>query len=179
MTITGAAEPLPVRYTTPVPSAQVKSAVLLAGLNAPGQTVVIEAEATRDHTERMLAGFGAEITTEVTEEGRVITLTGQPELKPQTIAVPRDPSSADEHRFVGKLRIVALFDGRVECVTIHMCDVEVEQLWMRNDARRSAGRTPRAGVEFGKAISAEGGHGMYFRTSLLKIHLQLSRKKVG
>jgi 3-phosphoshikimate 1-carboxyvinyltransferase len=77
-----------------VPSAQVKSAVLFAGLNAPGKTVVIEKEATRDHTERMLAGFGAEITTEVTEEGRVITLTGQPELKPQTIAVPRDPSSA-------------------------------------------------------------------------------------
>ena len=94
MTITGAARPLPVRYTTPVPSAQVKSAVLLAGLNAPGQTVVIETEATRDHTERMLAGFGAQITTEVTPEGRVITLTGQPELKPQTIAVPSDPSSA-------------------------------------------------------------------------------------
>lgn len=94
MTITGAANPLPVRYTTPVPSAQVKSAVLLAGLNAPGQTVVIETEATRDHTERMLAGFGAQITTEITPEGRVITLTGQPELKPQTIAVPSDPSSA-------------------------------------------------------------------------------------
>lgn len=94
MTIVGAAEPIPVRYTTPVPSAQVKSAVLLAGLNAPGQTVVIEKEATRDHSERMLAGFGAQITTEVTDEGRVITLTGQPELKPQDIAVPRDPSSA-------------------------------------------------------------------------------------
>ena len=94
MTLVGAADPLPVRYVVPVPSAQVKSAVLLAGLNAPGQTVVIEAEATRDHTERMLAGFGAEITTEVTPEGRVITLTGQPELRPQTIAVPRDPSSA-------------------------------------------------------------------------------------
>ena len=94
MTIIGAAEPVPVRYTVPVPSAQVKSAVLLAGLNAPGQTVVIEKEATRDHTERMLAGFGAEITTEDTDEGRVITLTGQPELRPQVIAVPRDPSSA-------------------------------------------------------------------------------------
>jgi 3-phosphoshikimate 1-carboxyvinyltransferase len=94
MTLVGAAEPVPVRYTVPVPSAQVKSAVLLAGLNAPGQTVVIEKEATRDHTERMLAGFGAEITVEDTEEGRVITLTGQPELKPQTITVPRDPSSA-------------------------------------------------------------------------------------
>ena len=94
MTLVGAAEPLPVRYTLPVPSAQVKSAVLLAGLNAPGETVVIEAEATRDHTERMLAGFGAQIATEITPEGRVITLLGQPELVPQTIAVPRDPSSA-------------------------------------------------------------------------------------
>ena len=94
MTIVGAADPVPVRYVVPVPSAQVKSAVLLAGLNAPGQTVVIEKEATRDHTERMLAGFGAEITTEDSDEGRVITLTGRPELKPQTIVVPRDPSSA-------------------------------------------------------------------------------------
>ena len=94
MTIVGAADPVPVNYTVPMPSAQVKSAVLLAGLNAPGKTVVIEKEATRDHTERMLAGFGAEITTEETDQGRVITLTGQPELTPQTIAVPRDPSSA-------------------------------------------------------------------------------------
>ncbi|RFU14332.1 3-phosphoshikimate 1-carboxyvinyltransferase [Rhodobacteraceae bacterium W635] len=94
MTLVGAEHPVPVRYTVPVPSAQVKSAVLLAGLNAPGQTVVIEAEATRDHTERMLAGFGAEITVADSAEGRVITLTGQPDLKPQTIAVPRDPSSA-------------------------------------------------------------------------------------
>ena len=94
MTIVGAQNPVPVRYVVPVPSAQVKSAVLLAGLNAPGKTVVIEQEATRDHTERMLAGFGADITVEDTNEGRVITLTGQPELKPQTIIVPRDPSSA-------------------------------------------------------------------------------------
>jgi 3-phosphoshikimate 1-carboxyvinyltransferase len=94
MTLVGAADPVPVRYTTPVPSAQVKSAVLLAGLNAPGETVVIEKEATRDHSERMLAGFGADITVEETDEGRVITLKGRPELKPQVIAVPRDPSSA-------------------------------------------------------------------------------------
>jgi 3-phosphoshikimate 1-carboxyvinyltransferase len=66
----------------------------LAGLNAPGQTVVIEKEATRDHSERMLAGFGADITTQETPEGRKITLQGRPELKPQTIVVPRDPSSA-------------------------------------------------------------------------------------
>ena len=94
LTIVGAADPLPVRYASPVPSAQVKSAVLLAGLNAPGETVVIEKEATRDHSERMLAGFGAEISTDLTDEGRVITLKGQPELSPQSIVVPRDPSSA-------------------------------------------------------------------------------------
>ena len=94
MTIHGAKHPVPVHYTVPVPSAQVKSAVLLAGLNAPGKTVIIEPEATRDHTERMLAGFGAEITVEDGPEGRVITLTGQPELNPQNITVPRDPSSA-------------------------------------------------------------------------------------
>ncbi len=94
MTVVGAADPVPVRYEMEVPSAQVKSAVLLAGLNAPGQTVVIEHEATRDHTERMLAGFGAEITVEEIDAGRVITLTGQPELVAQDIVVPRDPSSA-------------------------------------------------------------------------------------
>ncbi|MBL6637314.1 MAG: 3-phosphoshikimate 1-carboxyvinyltransferase [Planktomarina sp.] len=94
LTLIGAAQPLPVRYEVPMPSAQVKSAVLLAGLNAPGQTVVIEKEATRDHTERMLMGFGAEVTVEETDAGRVITLTGQPELRPQNIIVPRDPSSA-------------------------------------------------------------------------------------
>lgn len=94
MTIVGAKTPVPVRYTTPMASAQVKSAVLLAGLNAPGQTVVIETTATRDHTERMLRGFGAEITTEITDDGHVITLQGQPELVAQEVAVPRDPSSA-------------------------------------------------------------------------------------
>jgi 3-phosphoshikimate 1-carboxyvinyltransferase len=94
MTIIGAADPVAPRYNVPMPSAQVKSAVLLAGLNAPGDTVVIEKEATRDHTERMLSGFGAKITTEETNEGRVITLVGRPELQPQVIVVPRDPSSA-------------------------------------------------------------------------------------
>jgi 3-phosphoshikimate 1-carboxyvinyltransferase len=94
LTLIGAEDPVAVRYTVPMPSAQVKSAVLLAGLNAPGETVVTEAEATRDHTERMLRGFGAEISVEHTEEGRVIALTGQPELRPQEIIVPRDPSSA-------------------------------------------------------------------------------------
>jgi 3-phosphoshikimate 1-carboxyvinyltransferase len=94
MTIVGAADPVPVRYALPVASAQVKSAVLLAGLNAPGETVVIEREPTRDHSERMLLGFGADLSVEKTAEGHVITLKGQPELRPQTVAVPRDPSSA-------------------------------------------------------------------------------------
>jgi 3-phosphoshikimate 1-carboxyvinyltransferase len=94
MTIVGAANPVPVRYALPVASAQVKSAVLLAGLNAPGETVVIEKEPTRDHSERMLLGFGAKLSVDRTKEGHVITLTGQPELRPQTVAVPRDPSSA-------------------------------------------------------------------------------------
>ncbi len=94
MTIVGARDPIAVNYRVPVPSAQVKSAVLLAALNAPGETVVIEPEATRDHTERMLKGFGADIRVEPGDEGRVITLLGQPELAPQTIVVPRDPSSA-------------------------------------------------------------------------------------
>ncbi|HEU0221166.1 MAG TPA: 3-phosphoshikimate 1-carboxyvinyltransferase, partial [Paracoccaceae bacterium] len=82
ITITGAAEPVPVRYTVPVPSAQVKSAILLAALNAPGESVVIERQATRDHTERMLAGFGAVITVEDQDGARAITLRGEPELRP-------------------------------------------------------------------------------------------------
>ena len=94
LTVTGAVDPVPVEYTLPMASAQVKSAVLLAGLNTPGETVVIEPEATRDHTERMLRGFGARVIVEDLPEGRVIRLTGQPELSPMTIAVARDPSSA-------------------------------------------------------------------------------------
>ena len=94
LTLIGASDPVPIRYSLPMPSAQVKSAVLLAGLNAPGQTVVIESEPTRDHTERMMRGFGATLHIEDGREGRIITLTGQPELTGQSVAVPRDPSSA-------------------------------------------------------------------------------------
>ncbi|SNT74654.1 3-phosphoshikimate 1-carboxyvinyltransferase [Paracoccus seriniphilus] len=94
ITIQGVQDPMPVRYRTPVASAQIKSAILLAGLNAPGKTVVIESEPTRDHSERMLAGFGAEIHSETTPDGHVVTLTGRPELRAQPVAVPRDPSSA-------------------------------------------------------------------------------------
>ncbi|MBO9420278.1 3-phosphoshikimate 1-carboxyvinyltransferase [Labrenzia sp. R4_2] len=93
--IRGAEQALPITYRVPMPSAQVKSALLLAGLNAPGVTTVIEPIATRDHTEKMLKGFGADISVSLNEAGeRVIKLTGQPELKPQDIDVPADPSSA-------------------------------------------------------------------------------------
>jgi 3-phosphoshikimate 1-carboxyvinyltransferase len=95
LTLAGAHDPIPIVFEPPVPSAQLKSAVLLAGLAAPGETVVIEAEATRDHTERMLLHFGADVRVEpVGKHGRRIALTGQPELTPQPIVVPADPSSA-------------------------------------------------------------------------------------
>ena len=94
LTIVGARDPIPVSYHTPVPSAQIKSAVLLAGLAAPGETTVIESEASRDHTERLLAHFGADVRIEQDGGGRKITLRGQPELAPAPIVVPADPSSA-------------------------------------------------------------------------------------
>jgi 3-phosphoshikimate 1-carboxyvinyltransferase len=94
LTMTGLCPAVPLRYTLPVASAQVKSAVLLAGLNTPGHTVVIEPVATRDHSERMLKGFGADLTVEIENGARVITLAGEADLKPQVITVPGDPSSA-------------------------------------------------------------------------------------
>jgi 3-phosphoshikimate 1-carboxyvinyltransferase len=92
--VRGIVPAVPIAYTLPVASAQVKSAVLLAGLNTPGITRVIEPVATRDHSERMLKGFGADLTVEQTPEGRVISLVGEAELRPQSIVVPGDPSSA-------------------------------------------------------------------------------------
>ncbi len=95
LTVAGARDPIPIVFEPPVPSAQLKSAVLLAGLCAPGETVVIEAEATRDHTETMLRHFGADVRAAPHgTSGRRITLAGQPELEPRPIAVPADPSSA-------------------------------------------------------------------------------------
>ncbi|MGA7805482.1 3-phosphoshikimate 1-carboxyvinyltransferase [Bradyrhizobium sp.] len=95
LTLQGARDPLPILYRTPVASAQIKSAVLLAGLAAPGVTTVIEQEASRDHTELMLKHFGAEIvSTPEGSHGRRIALTGQPELHGANVVVPADPSSA-------------------------------------------------------------------------------------
>ena len=95
LTLNGARDPLPILYRTPVASAQIKSAVLLAGLSAPGVTTVIETEASRDHTELMLKHFGAQIvSTREGSHGRKISLTGQPELHGADVVVPADPSSA-------------------------------------------------------------------------------------
>src|SRR5215470_11897278 len=95
LTLAGARDPIPIVFKPPVPSAQLKSATLLTGLSAPGETTVIEAEATRDHTEKMLKYFGAELRVDPFEaNGRCIRLAGQPELVPQPITVPADPSSS-------------------------------------------------------------------------------------
>ena len=94
MTVIGARSPIPVKYDVPVPSAQVKSALLLAALNAPGETIITEKEITRDHTERMLSSFGADISVENISNRRSIKLCGHSELNGQNICVPSDPSSA-------------------------------------------------------------------------------------
>ncbi|EPR14491.1 3-phosphoshikimate 1-carboxyvinyltransferase [Sphingobium indicum IP26] len=95
LTMRGACPAVPLDYRLPVASAQVKSAILLAGLNAPGITRVVEPIPTRDHSERMLKGFGADLHVEVEGDGtRIVTLRGEAELRPQSITVPGDPSSA-------------------------------------------------------------------------------------
>lgn len=94
LTLHGAKDPTPITYTLPMASAQVKSAVLLAGINTPGITTVIEPVATRDHTERMLTSFGAKLSVKEVEGARHISIEGQHELKAQEFAIPGDPSSA-------------------------------------------------------------------------------------
>jgi 3-phosphoshikimate 1-carboxyvinyltransferase len=94
LTLQGAKDAVPVTYTLPVASAQVKSALLLAGLNTPGRTTVIEPVATRDHTERMLTAFGAKLNVTAQNGARHIAVEGEHELKGQSIDIPADPSSA-------------------------------------------------------------------------------------
>ena len=94
LTIRGTPELLPIEYQLPVPSAQIKSAVLIAGLYAAGETTVIEPEATRDHTERMLGHFGAQLTATKRQGLRAVTVKGDAELVGQDVHVPGDPSSA-------------------------------------------------------------------------------------
>jgi 3-phosphoshikimate 1-carboxyvinyltransferase len=94
LTLRGAADVVPIFYRLPVPSAQVKSAVLLAGLSSSGETTVVEPEITRDHTEKMLSYLGARIEIVDGEEGRLVRLQGQPMLRGRPIDIPGDPSSA-------------------------------------------------------------------------------------
>ena len=95
LTIVGCDRPMPINYPLPVPSAQVKSAVLLAALNTPGETTVVESVPLRDHTERLLRHFGADVRLEIGQgPDRAITVVGQPELSGCSVAVPGDPSSA-------------------------------------------------------------------------------------
>ncbi len=95
LAVAGAGRLLPIEYRLPVASAQVKSAILLAGLNAPGRTIVLETEPTRDHTENLLRHFGAKVSIEpLPQGGHAIALTGEPELAGRPVAVPGDPSSA-------------------------------------------------------------------------------------
>ena len=118
LTIKGAEMAIPTEYRVPVPSAQVKSSVLLAGLNSPGMTTVIEPVMTRDHTERMLKAFGAAIEVERGEDGaRIIRLEGRRDLKPQKIVVPGDPSSAAFALVAGL--IVPGSDIRIENVLLN------------------------------------------------------------
>jgi len=113
LTMTGAVDPMPITYELPVASAQVKSAVMLAGLGAPGETQVIEPKPTRDHTEKMLTHFGGDVTVEELDAGaRRITLKGQPELKGRDVVVPADISSA-----AFPLAGAALVDGSDVTVT--------------------------------------------------------------
>ncbi|MEO0344067.1 MAG: 3-phosphoshikimate 1-carboxyvinyltransferase [Pseudomonadota bacterium] len=94
LTIVGAENPVPVEYTSPHASAQIKSAVLLAGLNVPGHTILHEPRLSRDHSEKMLTGFGAQVETDIRDEGVSVVVHGHPTLTGQTLTVPRDPSSA-------------------------------------------------------------------------------------
>jgi 3-phosphoshikimate 1-carboxyvinyltransferase len=144
ITLAGARDPVPILYRTPVPSAQIKSAVLLAGLSCPGETTVIETEASRDHTERLLEHFGAKITVAPEgPHGRRITLTGEPELHPAPVVVPADPSSAafpmvaalivpGSDVIVTEVMTNPLRTGLI--TTLHEMGARIETLEIRGDA---------------------------------------------
>jgi 3-phosphoshikimate 1-carboxyvinyltransferase len=164
ITLAGARDPIPISYTTPVPSAQVKSAVLLAGLGAPGTTTVIEREATRDHTEKLLLHFGADVRSEPQGHGRRITLVGQPELAPAPVMVPADPSSA-AFPLVAAL-IVPGSEVILEAVmtnplrtgliaTLREMGAEIEPVDIRNNGEEVADLRVRASALRGVEVPAE------------------------
>jgi 3-phosphoshikimate 1-carboxyvinyltransferase len=166
LAVSGAANPIPISYRLPVPSAQVKSAVLLAGLNTPGTTTVVEPQPTRDHTERMLRHFGGAVTSEPGESGgRRITVDGLPELAAAPITVPGDLSSAafpliaalivpGSEITVEGVGMNPLRSGLLECLSEMSADIAVLN-------RREEGGEPvadiraRAGTLSGADIPAE------------------------
>ena len=150
LTLAGARDPIPIVYRTPVPSAQIKSAVLLAGLAAPGETTVVENEASRDHTERLLKHFGADVRVEAEgAQGRKITLRGEPELAPAPVVVPADPSSAAFPMVAALLAPgseVILTDVMTNplrtglIVTLREMGADIEALDLRSDGDRKSTR---------------------------------------
>ncbi len=138
LTVIGSNNPLPIEYTLPVASAQVKSSVLLAGLAAPGETTIIENTPTRDHSEHMLRHFGAEVRVEdLAGGGRRITIVGQPELTPARVIVPGDPSSAafplaaaaicpGSDVTVRKVGLNPLRAGFIDCLRDMGADIELQ-----------------------------------------------------
>jgi 3-phosphoshikimate 1-carboxyvinyltransferase len=166
LAVSGAGDPIPIIYRLPVPSAQVKSAVLLAGLNTPGATTVIEPQPTRDHTERMLRHFGAAVSTEPEEGGGLrVTVEGFPEMTAAPIIVPGDPSSAAFPLVAGLIvpgsdvtvegvGINPLRTGLLECLSEMGADIALLN-------RREEGGEPvadiraRAGTLTGAEIPAE------------------------
>ena len=190
LAVCGAADPIPIVYPLPVPSAQVKSAVLLAGLNTPGATTVIEPQPTRDHTERMLRHFGAAVSTEPAEGGgRRITVEGFPELTAAPILVPGDPSSAafplvaalivpGSEVIVEGVGINPLRTGLLECLEEMGADIALLN-------RREEGGEPvadiraRAGVLTGAAIPAERAPRMIDEYPILAVAAACARRRTG
>jgi 3-phosphoshikimate 1-carboxyvinyltransferase len=165
LTLRGAADPIPIVYESPVASAQLKSAVLLAGLAAPGETTVIEAEATRDHTERLLKHFGAKVTSKAHgEHGRRIVLQGQPELEPANVLVPADPSSAAFPLVAAlivpgsELILDAVMTNPLRTgllTTLREMGASLEELEKRDDGEEVADLRVRASALKGVDVSAE------------------------
>jgi 3-phosphoshikimate 1-carboxyvinyltransferase len=165
LTLHGAADPIPIIYEPPLASAQLKSAVLLAGLSAPGETTVIEAEATRDHTERLLKHFGAKIVSKSHgEHGRRIVLHGQPELEPANIVVPADPSSAAFPLIAAlivpgsELILDAVMTNPLRIgllTTLREMGASVEELEKRDDGEEVADLRVRASALKGVDVPAE------------------------
>jgi 3-phosphoshikimate 1-carboxyvinyltransferase len=166
LAVSGAASPIPISYRLPVPSAQVKSAVLLAGLNTPGATTVIEPQPTRDHTERMLRHFGAAVAVEPEESGgRRVTVDGFPELAAAPITVPGDPSSAafplvaalivpGSDVIINGVGINPLRTGLLEC--LHEMGADIALLNQREEGGEPvADIRARAGTLTGADIPAE------------------------